>query len=57
MDLEEREEMYIEMQRIMDEDAAIIWLTNGAKAYVSNKSVDPVFLGHYNQYRYWELIE
>jgi peptide/nickel transport system substrate-binding protein len=57
MDLEKREEMYIEMQRIMDEDAAIIWLTNGAKAYVSNKSVDPVFLGHYNQYRYWELVE
>ncbi|MGM0445631.1 MAG: ABC transporter substrate-binding protein [Bacillota bacterium] len=57
MDLDEREEMYIEMQKIMDEDAAIIWLTNGAKAYVSNKRVDPVFLGHYNQYRYWEIVE
>lgn len=57
MDLEEREEMYIEMQRIMDEEAAIIWITNGAKAYVSNKRVDPVFLGHYNQYRYWKIVE
>src|SRR6056297_373277 len=55
MDLEEREEMYIEMQSIMDEDAAIIWVTNGAKAYVSNKRVSPEFLGHYNQYRYWSI--
>ncbi|MCF8008237.1 MAG: hypothetical protein K9K32_00600 [Halanaerobiales bacterium] len=57
MDLEKREEMYIEMQKIMDEEAAIIWITNGAKAYVSNKRVDPVFLGHYNQYRYWKIVE
>ena len=57
MDLEKREEMYIEMQKIMDEEAAIIWLTNGAKAYVSNERVKPVFLGHYNQYRYWEITD
>ena len=55
MDLEERENMYIDMQQIMDEEAAIIWVTNGAKAYVSNKRVSPEFLGHYNQYRYWTI--
>jgi peptide/nickel transport system substrate-binding protein len=53
MDQEKRANMYIRMQKIMDEDAAIIWLTNGAKVYVSDKNVEPTFLGHYNQYRYW----
>ncbi len=57
MDSEKRAQMYIRMQEIMDEEAALIWVTNGAKVYVSNKAVEPVFLGHYNQYRYWEKTD
>ncbi len=54
MNTDKRAQMYIEMQKLLDQDAALIWITHGAKAYVSNKKVEPVFLGHYNQYRYWE---
>ncbi|MFW5986335.1 MAG: hypothetical protein ACOCQH_03135, partial [Halanaerobiales bacterium] len=54
MDRDKREEMYIRMQEIMDEEAACIWVNYGTEIYVSNDKIEPEFLGHYNQYRYWQ---
>ncbi len=53
IDPEEREQIYIRMQEIIDEEVTCIWITNGASIYVTKPGVDPSFLAHYPQYHYW----
>lgn len=53
LDRDRREEIYVEMQQIMDEEVPVVWITNGASVHVSRPSVDPVYLGQYSQYNYW----
>ena len=57
MDQEKRKEMLVKMQKIMHNDVAAIWITHDAKVYVSDKEVDPAFLGHYHLYRHFEQVK
>ena len=57
MNKEKREELFIEMQEIMHNEVAAIWVTNDAKVYISDEKVDPEFLGHYQQYRYFKKVK
>ena len=51
---EERAELYVRMQQIIDEDVAAIWTTNGASIYVHRAGeLDPAFVAMYAQYMYW----
>jgi peptide/nickel transport system substrate-binding protein len=51
---EERAEIYVRMQQIIDEDVATIWVTNGANVHVYREGeLEPVFLAMYSQYHYW----
>lgn len=52
-DFEAREQIYIEMAKLIDQDVTCIWVTNGASIYVSRPGVNPEFLAHYPQYHYW----
>jgi peptide/nickel transport system substrate-binding protein len=54
MDREERAEMYVEMQKIIDEEVPAVSITNGANAHISDDDVKPVYLAQYSQYQYWE---
>lgn len=56
-DRDERAEMYIEMQRLMDEDISTVWITNGANVHVyRTDEVQPSFLAMYSQYHYWQNL-
>ncbi|MDZ7799311.1 MAG: ABC transporter substrate-binding protein [Trueperaceae bacterium] len=56
-DPQERAELYVQLQQIIDEDVSAIWVTNGASVYVYRPDqIDPVFLAMYAQYQYWENL-
>ncbi len=55
MDREERRELYVKMQKIMDEKVAGVWVTHGAYAWAIRDNIDPVFLAQTAQYHYWSL--
>ncbi len=55
VDPEEREQIYIRMQEIIDEEVACIWITHGASVYVTKPGIVPAFMAHYPQYHYWGL--
>jgi peptide/nickel transport system substrate-binding protein len=57
MDREERGQLYIQLQQMMDEDVSCIWLTNGASPHVYRDNVEPVYLAMFSQYRYWKKPE
>jgi len=51
---EERAELYVRMQQLIDEDVAAIWTTNGASIYVHRAGeLEPEFVAMYAQYMYW----
>ena len=55
---EERAELFIEMQQILDEEVPAVWITNGASVYVYREGeLEPVFLAMYAQYEYWENLQ
>ncbi len=43
MDNEQRADLYVEMQKIMDRDAIGIWVTHGVRTPTWRKGVEPVF--------------
>ncbi|MDW8102290.1 MAG: ABC transporter substrate-binding protein [Anaerolineae bacterium] len=43
---EERARMYIEMQKLMDEDAIAVWITHGLVPYAYIKGLNPVLTPH-----------
>ena len=57
VDPEERAELYVRMQQIMDEDISVIWVTNGANVHVYRTGeLEPSFLAMYSQYHYWQNL-
>ncbi len=57
MSTSEREQLYIELQKIIDQDITSIWVTNNAEPHVYHTGIEPVFLAQYPQYRYWKKAE
>lgn len=57
MDTEKRAQMYVRMQKIMDEKVAGVWVTHGAYAWAIRDNIDPVFLAQTAQYHYWSYEE
>jgi len=57
MDREERAQLYIKLQQMMDEDITCVWLTNGASPHVYRDNIKPVYLTMFSQYHYWEEAE
>lgn len=58
VDPEERADLYVQMQQIIDEEVPAIWVTNGASLYVHREGeLEPVFLAMYTQYHYWENLQ
>ena len=54
VDPEERAELYVQMQQLIDEDISAIWVTNGASVHAYREGeLEPSFLAMYSQYRYW----
>jgi peptide/nickel transport system substrate-binding protein len=51
-DEEEREQIYIEMQKIWDEAAQTIWITNGVMTYAYTPDIEPATTPH-GQPQYW----
>ena len=56
-DEEERAEMYIRMQEIMNEDEVFVPLTYDAGVNVTHDHIDPAYLYHYTLYDEFELEE
>lgn len=46
LDEEEREEIYIEMQRIWEEEAMTVWITHGAQTYAYYPQIEPATTPH-----------
>lgn len=57
LDRAKREQIYIQMQKIIDEEVPAISVTNGASVHVSRKYIKPVYLGQYSQYQYFKKGE
>lgn len=54
MEPEERADIYVRMQQLMDEDVGAIWITNGASVQAVKPDVQPYFLAQYAQYPYFK---
>jgi peptide/nickel transport system substrate-binding protein len=58
MDDKEREQIYIEMQRIWDEAAQTIWITNGVQTYAYTSKIKPATTPHGQpQYNDFQPVE
>ncbi|MCC3144360.1 ABC transporter substrate-binding protein [Halanaerobium sp. Z-7514] len=57
LDQDKRAELYIEQQKILDEDVSAVWISHGAHLQASQEHIKPVFLTQRSQYRYWEIAE
>ena len=52
---DERQDMYVRMQEIIDEDVTAVWITNGSNVYAYRTGeIEPAFLAMYAQYVYWQ---
>ena len=56
-DPEEREEMYIRMQEIMDEEAFFVPVSYDAGVHAVRDHIDPTYLFHYTLYEEFEIDE
>lgn len=55
VDIDERAEMYVELQRLIDEDIPAVWLTHGARVHVHRQDeLEPTFMTMYRQYQYYQ---
>ncbi len=57
MDPDQRAEMYIRMQELMDEDATCIWITHGANLHVSQDYIEPAYFTHLSIYDQWKKVD
>jgi peptide/nickel transport system substrate-binding protein len=58
VDDEERAQIYIEMQKLWDEAAQTIWITNGVQTYAYSPKIKPATTPHGQpQYYYFEPAE
>lgn len=54
MDKEERGQFYIDMQKIVEEEVPMLFITNGAAVHVTQDNIEPSYVGQYAQCRYYE---
>ena len=57
LDQEKRHQLYVEQQKILDEEVTAVWISHGAHLHASREYIKPVFLTQRSQYRYWEIVE
>jgi len=57
IDQEKRAEMFVEMQKIMDEEVPLVFITNGSKLHVTKPDINPSYLAQYCQYEYFTKKE
>ena len=54
VDTDERAEMYVKIQQLMDEDITAVWFTNGARVQVYREAeLEPAFMTMYRQYQFY----
>ncbi|ADQ15470.1 ABC transporter substrate-binding protein [Halanaerobium hydrogeniformans] len=57
LDQEKRHQLYVEQQKILDEEVSAVWISHGAHLQASQDHIKPVFFTQRSQYRYWEIVE
>lgn len=55
VDEDQRAEMYVELQQLIDQAIPAIWLTHGARVHVyRDGEIEPSFMTMYRQYQYYQ---
>ncbi|MFN2364428.1 MAG: ABC transporter substrate-binding protein [Halarsenatibacteraceae bacterium] len=56
-DREQRAELYVEMQKIMDEDVVFVPVSYDIGVHVSRDHINPTYLYHYSLYQHFESVD